>query len=303
MRVALPPPDQLGAQVFDLDPRRATEQEVADVRELVYREKLLVLRGVSLAEGEYVEFASRFGRPQVYFQANYHHPEHPEIFVSSNVPLNGSKVGVAGTGQFWHTDYSFFDEPLPLTFVFPKVVPQGRRETCYTDMARAYRDLPTHLRRYVEDTWTFHDACSYYKVRAQDIDRPIIELIREFHAEAPGAWHPTVIVHPVTGVRILYVSEGFTSAIEGLSFEENRRVLGEIFAFVGRDERIHRHPWNLGDLLLWDNRQLNHRASPVAKGEKSMSFRVGVYDGLPFYTNPREGKRDAVPWNAVQTRR
>jgi taurine dioxygenase len=46
---------------------------------------------------------------------------------------------------------------------------------------------------------------------------------------------------------------------------------------------VHRHPWGEADVLLWDNRQLLHMASTVPPGEPSVSFRIGVYDGLPFY--------------------
>ena len=101
---------------------------------------------MSLSPTEYVEFAHRLGRPQIYFQDNYHHPEHPEIFVSANVPINGRNVGVAGTGRYWHTDYQFFEEPLPLTMVFPQRLPQGDRYTAYIDMQRVFDELPTHLR-------------------------------------------------------------------------------------------------------------------------------------------------------------
>ena len=56
-----------------------------------------------------------------------------------------------------------------------------------------------------------------------------------------------------------------------------------MFAFIERQEHIHTHVWQDGDLILWENRTLNHMASKVAPGEKSVSYRIGVDDGLPFY--------------------
>src|SRR6185503_8462468 len=106
MKLTAPPEGQIGAEVTDTDLRTLTAEEAATLRAAVYRHKLVVFRDQTLDKDEYLAFARKLGRPQVYFQKNYHHPQYPEIFVSSNVPdENGKKVGVAGTGQYWHSDY------------------------------------------------------------------------------------------------------------------------------------------------------------------------------------------------------
>jgi taurine dioxygenase len=284
MHVQYPPDEGIGVEITDFDLAKVTPDEVSELRDLVYRHKLLVFRGQRMDEERYLAMARRFGRPQIYFQAHYHHPDHPEIFVSSNVPKDGKKVGVAGTGRFWHTDYSFFDEPLSTTFVYPQIIPKsGKRETYYIDMERVYRELPEGLRARVEGTRSFHEVTWYYKVQPSDMDRAIIDLVRQIRAEAPGAVHPTVIRHPITGARFLYVSEGFTTRVEGLDYETSGALLAELFAFIGQERFIHVHAWREGDVLYWDNRGLLHRASETRSGEPSMSYRIGVYDGLPFY--------------------
>jgi taurine dioxygenase len=291
MHVQRPLDEGIGVEITDFDLAKVTPDEVSELRDLVYRHKLLVFRGQRMDEERYLAMARRFGRPQIYFQAHYHHPDHPEIFVSSNVPKDGKKVGVAGTGRFWHTDYSFFDEPLSTTFVYPQIIPKsGKRETYYIDMERVYRELPEGLRTRIEGTRSFHEVTWYYKVQPSDIDRAIIDLVRQIRAEAPGAVHPTVIRHPITGARFLYVSEGFTTRVEGLDYETSGALLDELFAFIGQERFIHVHPWQEGDVLYWDNRGLLHRASEIRSGEPSMSYRIGVYDGLPFYA--LEGARD-----------
>ena len=277
-----PPAGGLGCVIEGFDLRRTDTETAAVIKRLVYEKKLLVFRGQRLETEEYLDVARRFGRPQVYFQSHYHHPEHPEIFVSSNVKENGEKIGVAGTGRFWHTDYSFFDEPLSTTMVYPQVLPRGRK-TFYIDMERVLASLPDHLRRTVEGRKAFHEATYYYKVQPWDIDKAIAELMEEFRRLSPGAVHPMVIRHPVTGARSLYVSRGFTTRIMDMPHEESRAVLDELFAFVERPEHIHAHVWEEGDILYWDNRPLIHKASEVAAGDPSVSFRIGVYDGLPFH--------------------
>lgn len=285
MQVVEPVEGRIGAEIrFEAGASEVLPSDVRNaVLDLVYRHRLVVMRKMRLETREYVEFAKNFGKPQVYFQGHYQHPEFPEIFVSSNLPYKGQKFGVAGTGRYWHTDYQFFEQPLPLTMLYPQVFTASSRETSYIDMARVLETLPVHLRRYVADARAQHDAKLRYKVQAEDIDKSIAEVLAQVSEMIPAVWHPAVVVHPVTGTPILYMSPGFTVALEGLTHEKNREVLQEIFDFVARAEHVHTHYWEEGDILLWDNRTLIHRASENKAGQPSMSYRIGIYDQRPFY--------------------
>jgi taurine dioxygenase len=274
----------IGADVAGVDLRTITADEVGAIKAAVYEHQLLVFHGVDLSDAEYVAMARKFGTPQRYFQQHYWHPEFPEIFVSNNVPVDGKKVGVAGTGRMWHSDYQFFPEPLPLTFVMPKIVPPGgARGTLFVDLVAAQRDLPAGLRRDLEGARLFQDAVYYYKVQPADIDRGIGELMEQFHREAPGATHPAIITHPKHGRRAIYASSGFTQRIDGVPHEHSQQVLRDLFAFLEQPARVHAATLAPGVLLLWDNRQVMHRSSGDLHGQPSRSHRIGIYDGLPFY--------------------
>jgi taurine dioxygenase len=281
--IKAPAKGNIGAEILDFDVKKMTAEVAATERKEVYEQKLVVFRNQGLTKQEYVEFAKKIGTPQIYLQKNYHHPEHPEIFVSSNVPEDGKKVGVSGTGRYWHTDYQFHPEPLPMTMLYPQVLPTGKRETYYVDMERAYTDLPVDLREYVENKHAIHEAKWRYKISPEDIDRAIIDIVQSIEAQMPATTHPAVIVHPVTGKKLLYLSSGFTTGLEGLSYEENRHVLSRMFNFTENEDRTHVHTWQAGDILLWDNRSLIHKASDTPKGEMSSSYRIGIYDNIPFY--------------------
>ncbi|WP_419192051.1 TauD/TfdA dioxygenase family protein [Engelhardtia mirabilis] len=280
----------IGAEFHGLDPRQVDGTLAARIRDLVWDHKLVVFRGVDLSEPEYIAFARALGEPQVYFQPNYHHPRHPEIFVSSNVPMDGRKVGVANTGAYWHTDYQFFPEPLPMTMVRPIEIPSGSRGTSYVDMQRALEELPPDLREFVLGARAIHEAKWRYKIQPSDVDKSITQILEEFGAETPTVSHPAVITHPVNGRRCLYVSRGFTVGFEGLSIEAGRQRLDAILEHVERADLVHTHLWTKGDLLLWDNRQVIHRAGGGASGEASVSYRIGVYDGRPFYADEPRGR-------------
>lgn len=284
-RSSPPQPGHIGAEIWLEDPLAIDAESADAIRALVYEHKLVVFRDIELGAPDYVRFAQQFGTPQIYFQHNYHHPDHPEIFVSSNRPMRGEKVGVAGTGRYWHTDYQFFDEPLPMTMVYPQQLPSANRETFYIDMERAWADMPTELREALAGRRCKHEAKWRYKVQPCDVDKSITELLEEFGALTPTVTHPSVLRHPVNDRELLYVSEGFTVGVDGLGVEEGRSLLTRVNAFVQQERHVHTHPWKDGDILFWDNRQVIHKASETPPGEPSVSFRIGVYDGQPFYTN------------------
>ncbi|MEQ1638821.1 MAG: TauD/TfdA family dioxygenase [Methylococcales bacterium] len=279
-------PGKIGAEIRGLDVNSLTGQspELWMIRNLIYKNKLVVLRDQELDEDRYVAFTRKFGRPQRYFQPQYHHPKYPEIFVSSNVPdENGKKIGVSGTGKYWHTDCQFEKNPLSFTSVYPLIFPKMSRETSYIDMVEMYKKLPADLKSYVDGATFIHGGQLRYKVQAEDIDKSLRELLDRINEQVPPVAHPAVIEHPVTGEKCLYVSSGFTTKRIGLSYEENQQLMKALFDFIEQKEHIHTHYWEEGDLIIWDNRSVIHKASGVQPGETSKMYRVGIYDDLPFY--------------------
>jgi taurine dioxygenase len=287
MEVLTSQPQSIGVELSDIDLSTIDEEQVRLVRDLVYKHHLIAFRNQNISTQKYLEFARKIGRPQIYFQDNYHHPEHPEIFVSSNVLENGKKVGVPGTGRYWHTDCAFQPEPLSLTLLSPQILPTSIRETYYINMNQVYEELPSDLKAQVDGKYALHEAKWRYKMQACDVDRAAIDILNEVEKLAPPTTHPAVITHPISHLPALYISEGFTTGIVGLNHEENKQIIAKLFEFIHQDKYIRTHIWKEGDLLMWDNRMLIHKASSVPKGESSMSYRIGVYDDLPFYLSDR----------------
>ena len=116
----------IGCSVTGIDAAKATKTQIKKLRDLLYRNRLIVLKDQNLNEAGYCEFAKRFGNPVPYLQDNYHHPEFPLIFVSSNVKKDGKQIGVARTGGYWHSDTAFETDPKFITMLMPKVLPPAR---------------------------------------------------------------------------------------------------------------------------------------------------------------------------------
>jgi taurine dioxygenase len=276
----------LGVVVKGFDVATASDEDVELVKKSVYSDKIVLLKDQHLSPEEFLALGRRFGEPETYYQPMYHHPEIPEIFVSSNVVEGDRRVGVPQTGKFWHSDYSFMPNPFALTFIYPQVVPKKNRGTYFIDMGRAYAKLPDELKSAIARTEARHSVRRYFKIRPTDVFRPLSEVIAEMEEETPDVFHPTVVTHPVTGEDVLYIS---AAVVQELVDEQREplddSLLQSLFEATGQldetfaHENIHLQTFSEGDLLIWDNRSLIHRALHTTQPEPAVSFRVTVQDG------------------------
>nr|WP_184574012.1 TauD/TfdA family dioxygenase [Streptomyces zagrosensis] len=275
---------------LELDVLAAPDTELAALKKKVYEHKIVILKGQHLSPAEFVTFGQRLGEVETYYQPMYHHPEHKEIFVSSNVKQEGQQVGVPQTGKFWHHDYSFMARPFGLTLIYPQVVPRENRGTYFIDMGKAYQKLPREVKNAIEGTRSVNSVRRYFKIRPNDVYRPITDVLAEIEDHTPAVIHPTVFPHPVTGEPLLYVSEAFTYELRDADDHPlPDSLLREVLAAVGQTdptfqhENIHLQTFDKGDLLVWDNRSLVHCARHTLKPEPTVSHRVTVHDEYEFY--------------------
>lgn len=275
----------LGATVEDFDHTQASAADIETLKQTVYTKKIAVLKGQDLSPRQFLDLARLLGRPETYYEPMYHHPEIKEIFVSSNVPENGRQIGVPKTGKFWHADYQFMPDPFGITLIHPQVVPQRNRGTYFIDMGRAHEKLPQDLKKEIRGTYCRHSVRKYFKIRPHDVYRPLSEIIDEVERRTPAVRQPTTFTHPMTGETVLYISEGFTVGIEDAHGEAlDEELLRRLFEATGQlddtfeHDNIHLQSFEQGDLLIWDNRSLIHRARHTSTPEPTVSHRVTVHD-------------------------
>lgn len=276
---------KFGVVVEGFNAETASAEDIAELKKTVYTNKIAVLKNQDLDPGQFLALGKRMGEVAEYYEPVYHHPEVKEVFVSSNVKEeDGRQVGVPKTGKFWHSDYQFMPRPFDLTLIYPQVVPSKNRGTYFINMAEAYEKLPADLKDAVKDTTATHSVLRYFKIRPTDVYRPISEIIEEVNAKTPPVTDATAVTHPFTGETILYVSEGFTLSVQDAQGNDRADLLKELLAASGQldrtyeHENIHLQTFEKGDMLVWDNRTLVHRALHTATPEPAVSYRVTVYD-------------------------
>ncbi|MBO0855464.1 MAG: TauD/TfdA family dioxygenase [Nocardia sp.] len=276
------PQPGIGVVAEGFDPGSA--EDVRALKQAAYRHRIVIVKDQYPDPAGLLEFGRRLGTPQLYYEPIYQHPEVPEVFVSSNVSAGGKQLGVPKTGQFWHSDYQFMSRPYDLTIISPRRVPKERRGTLYIDLAEAYRRLDPELARAAEATVAVHTPRRKFKIRPDDVYRPIGDLLAEIDRRTPPVRRPTVLRHPHTGERLLYVTEGATETLEDADGTPCPELLTQLLSATGQLDESNEHPaihlqkFDVGDLLIWDNIALAHRSLHNPSAEPAESWRVTVYD-------------------------
>lgn len=254
----------LGAEVTGLDLSRSLSDEAfAAVRKAwVDADGLLVIRGQeALTPEKHLEFSRRFGPlfgEADHFQdtvKKYLHPDHPGIYRVSNKVQAGQVLGRARAGDYWHSDVSFRERPAMASILHGIEIPPIGGDTQFASQYRAWEALSEPMKKLLEGLRAVHD----FAVRAPLSYKPETVDSGDFDGRN-RALHPVVLRHPESGRRALFVNPGFTAAIEGFTPEESRALLDFLYAHATREEFVYRHRWRAGDLLVWDNRCVMHKA-------------------------------------------
>lgn len=243
--------------------------------------KVLVFRGLDLKPKDLLQIGRFIGDLIPFVDKEYHHPDHPEIFVVSNTKRNGKRFGMDRVGRYWHSDSSFLASPQPITMLYAQETPFKGGNTAFIDMAAVLTDMPKEQRLNLALQDAVHEGQWRYIISEKDVGLSVEELLERDRKEVPPVAHPMVIHHPITKVQSLYINEGFTKRILGLSAHESERQLSSLFSTIAQSPRRFEHNWQKGDLVIWDNRSVVHKAFPATAGNRVL-YRLGIKDG-PFY--------------------
>lgn len=273
----------LGVEVRGVDAAHGVDAaSFARMRTAWAESGLLLLRGQRMDEPGLVRFSQGFGAlelPPASAERSYGDggARRPEIWVISNVVVDGKAIGGLGYGEAeWHTDMSYIPAPPMASVLYAVEVPPSGGDTHFASMIQAYASLPEDLKRAVAGRTAKHDS-SYTSVGelrrgSTDITDP---------REAPGASHPIVRLHPETGVPALYLGRRKNGYIDGLALEESERLLDRLWAHATDPRLAYAHKWRQGDILVWDNRSVIHRRDAFDPKTRRIMLRTQVQGDAP----------------------
>src|SRR5262249_3173670 len=268
----------LGAEVRGVDLRALDASTFAAIHRAWLDHQVLLFRGLSFSDDDLVAFSRRFGdldQAPVQETGRRFVEGHPEIYVVSNVVLDGVAIGSLGSGEaVWHTDMSYLPDPPKASALYALEVPPRGGDTSFCSMYVAWSGLPPDLQRRLERLRVKHDGTynsgGYVRQGVTPTGDPRM---------SPGTLHPLVTTHPETGRRGLYLGLRRNASIDGLALDDSGALLDEIWSLATREPLTWRHQWRAGDLVLWDNRCTMHRRDAFDPSTRRTMHRTQIKAG------------------------
>ena len=261
----------VGAVVTGVDLNALTAAEWAAIRAAFLEHAVLIFPGQHLSAAAQTAFAERFGNIECLAADR-------KIVPISNRRADGTLLSDHEHGmqimmgnEGWHTDSSYMRVSAKASVLSAHVVPTHGGETEWADMRAAYDALDDAMRARIAGLSAYH-SLRYSQARIGHV--AAVGSSYGFHDEQPPL-RPLVKIHPETGRAALYVGR-HAYGIPGLDPDESAALLDELVAFACRAPRVHTHTWAPGDVVIWDNRCVLHRARPYDHREARVMMHVRV---------------------------
>ena len=245
-----------GAEVLGIDlTQPVSESDRAAMNRAFVERSVLVVRDQALTPPQVVEAVSLFGTIFPQQNTKFAIADCPQIhYVSNQDRFPDGRRYIPGDG--WHTDHSNAVRPPKATVLHAVRLPDKGGDTQYANMAAAYAALPSATRERLLPLMGIHIYQSSHSARK------LMGLNEGDKERVPNAvLHPLVRTHPESGAKSIYLNPIRIEGILGLDHKEALPLLDELLAH-GTEERFqYRHAWKPGDLVMWDNRCLLHKAN------------------------------------------
>ena len=250
----------IGADIHGVDLSQPLNPDrVAAIKQAWYTHHVLRFRGQRITDAQLVAFTRSLGQldaaPKRSATAHFDTPESDYVLTISNVVQDGKPIGELGDSEaFWHQDMTYHPHPPVGAALYALELPPSGGNTEFCNLYRAYDTLPAALRERIKDLGCVHD-----------ITRDSSGRLRKGHVpttdprQAQGPVHPLVMTHPRTGRKHLYLGRRPFAYIPGLSLEDSEALIDTLWAHCADPELKWTQVWELGDLVLWDNRCTMHR--------------------------------------------
>jgi taurine dioxygenase len=248
---------------------------------------VVAIRDQSLTPRQQAAFSRQLGPLEPQDRKTYCHPDDQDVLVLSNeLRPDGSAVGIVDAGDFWHSDSSHLAEPCRATVLHAVKNPQTGGDTEFINMYQVYDALPADLRGRIAGRHGIHHISKIRnpRVTVSSARTDAVAYYRERETATADMHQPMVRTHPQTGRQALYASPRFTIGVAGMDDGEAQPLLDRLFAIMLEPRFRYRHRWRDGDLVVWDNRCLNHQAcGGYSLPDIRRMHRTTIRGDKPFY--------------------
>ena len=261
-----------GGEVTGVDVKRLDDEGFAPIYDAWLKYGVIVVRDQELEIPDFLRYSRRFGLVVPHPSKSTRHPDYPELTL-----LGANKFGPDGKlieavykrgGVGFHTDGAYDEVPFKATQLYAVAVPSRGGNTHFASMYMAYDALPERLKTLLEGR---RGAFTYGGRRKAQA------LLNEEDRDRTPALHPMIRTHSETGRKSLYFDPGKILYIEGLEPQQSDDLIDELAGRMIQPGAEYSHQWRVGDIVIWDNRCLVHKAAgDYPPEEDRIHWRVSI---------------------------
>ena len=249
-----------GAIIVDVDLPKIDDEQFGVIKDAFLNYGFLVFPAQHLSDEENIKFGQRFGQLEFGSLPLSNQERNEDGSYGKVMDLKSQMMRNWLGNEAWHTDSTYMPISSKAAMLSAKAVPDSGGETELADARAGYAALGEPARSHIENLSAYHSVAYSQANDLGDFPELGDGIGAIFHGEA--YLRPLVKVHPETGIKNLFIGR-HAFGIPEMAREESKKLLKELNEFVVSDERrVYSHSWQVGDLMVWDNRALLHRARP-----------------------------------------
>jgi taurine dioxygenase len=247
---------QVGVAASGIDVRELTDADFATLYQAWLDHNVLVVKHQTLTLADFLAYSRRFGAVTPHPSKSTRHPDVPEITllgINKFRPDGSLDHAIYRRGaENWHTDGAYDEVPFKATQLYALAIPNTGGDTLFASGYAAYDALPQRLKTRLEGVL---GAFTYGGRRQADA------LLNPEDRGRPPVFHPIIRTHSETGRKSLYFDPGKIVLIQGADPAESDDLIDELNERMIQPDAEYRHKWEVGDVVIWDNRCSYHKAA------------------------------------------
>ena len=262
-----PGTNNVGAYINDVDLKNLNQNQTIELKKTLNKFGVIFIKKQNLDPESYQNFAKNIGQPVLYPRLKGLDDKFPFINVIERKP-NDKNLSF---GSSWlHQDTSYLSDNRPrYTMLMGIEIPEGQGNTIFSSGFNAYDKLPEEIKNKIKDaTGVFSSEGPIAVTRLEREKEMGIKSTESMEAEHP-------IIKTVDDKKTLYVSPGHLIKIKNVNDKDAEYLKNYLINHVNKEEFIFSYEWSKGDVCLWDNLSILHKASEI-KNCKRVMHRITI---------------------------
>ena len=276
--------DRFGVEVHDFDLSSIDDAGFAELRSAFEEHSVLLFRDQTITDADHMRLAQMFGPIEDRYEDERKPGEEFKVPEVSNIMKDGTVSEEMDlhtlnlkSNMLWHSDSTFLPVPALTNILIGRIVTETGGATELASTRAGWADMPEELKAQIRNKGIWH-RYSHSRARIS----PELAKLPMFNKWPDQLWS-AVWTNPVNGKEALYIAS-HAFMVEGMDQGAGATLIDDLTTFVTQPEYVYSHQWKAGDVLIWDQRAVLHRATPWNYEEprklSSICVSVGPEDGL-----------------------